>query len=61
MYTHAHPPPPGCKLVTPSTYVDSADPGAEARAKDAIAAMYDNSDAVFMGFSGSQPKDVLFP
>jgi hypothetical protein len=47
--------------VTPSPYYNSSDPEAEMKYKDANAAMYEDADAVFMGYSGDQPKDILFP
>lgn len=54
------PSPAGCKLVTPDSYYNTNDAAAAAAFKEANATMYDGADAVFVGFGGDNPKDILF-
>lgn len=42
-------------------YFNSSDPDAEAAFKEASSFMYDNADAVFVGFTSKDPKDIMFP
>ncbi|GBF99797.1 hypothetical protein Rsub_12237 [Raphidocelis subcapitata] len=51
----------GCGLAVPDSYVDPSDAAAAARARGAEAAMANATDAVFRGFEGKGPKDILFP
>ena len=48
-------------MVTPLSYFNGSDEDAAAAFKEANASMYESADAVFVGFSGSGPKDILFP
>lgn len=40
---------------------NASDPDEEAAFKEAKAFMHDSSDAVFVGFTATSPKDILFP
>jgi hypothetical protein len=47
--------------VTPNPFFNTSDPNAEGAFKEANATMYEESDAVFVGFNDDAAKDILFP
>ena len=47
--------------MTPNPYFNASDPEAEGKFKEGNATMYEEADAVFVGFKGGATKDILFP